>query len=125
MHQTGFQNAISDWNSSQDKKRFRNSGSTASGALDSYSMNDYVEFGYTYLVYNEDTKCVTAWVSKINKYFAATHEEIFARSVGGHELGHTLGLDHTNNPALMNSERDRWTIYRPQTDDINGINALY
>lgn len=125
VHQTGFQQAVSDWNSSQSKKSFRNNGSTANGVLDSYSFKDYVEYGYAYIIYDEDTKCVTAWVAKINKYYTYTHYTIIARSVGGHELGHILGLNHTANPALMNSDRDRSVIYRPQTDDINGINALY
>lgn len=124
-HKAGFVYAMSDWNSMQSKRRFRNAGSSANGALDSYYLDDYVEYGYTYILYNQDTKCITAWVSKINWYFNETMYETFARSVGGHELGHTLGLDHTNNRALMNYNRDRWVIYRPQTDDLNGVNALY
>ena len=124
VHKRGFQQAIYDWNISQQKRNFRYTGGSAKGALDSYSSNDYIEYGYTYVIY-DNNNCVTSWVSKINKYYTYTHNEIIARSVGGHELGHTLGLNHTANPALMNPNRDRSIIYRPQTDDINGVNNLY
>ncbi len=47
------------------------------------------------------------------------------KRVAAHELGHTLGLDHDNtSPALMNTTYSQ-TIETPQTDDINGLCALY
>lgn len=124
IHKHAFEHAVSDWNAVQSKKRFRNGGSTAPGVLDSYST-DKEELGVTNVVYNTDTNCTVAWASKINKYYTETHYLTPARSTGNHELGHTLGLDHTLNPAIMNVYRDRYEIHVPQADDINGVNALY
>ena len=47
------------------------------------------------------------------------------RRVAVHELGHALGLNHDNRyPAIMNSTYSE-SIETPQTDDINGLRALY
>ncbi|MHC4269920.1 MAG: matrixin family metalloprotease [Planctomycetota bacterium] len=47
------------------------------------------------------------------------------KRVATHELGHALGLDHDNTfPALMNTTYSQ-NIETPQTDDINGLRAIY
>jgi len=46
------------------------------------------------------------------------------RRVATHELGHALGLKHANTSALMNSTYSE-SIEIPQTDDINGLRAIY
>jgi len=47
------------------------------------------------------------------------------RRVAVHELGHALGLDHDERfAAIMNSAYSE-SIETPQTDDINGLRALY
>jgi hypothetical protein len=47
------------------------------------------------------------------------------RRVAAHELGHALGLDHENvKTALMNPYYSDG-IETPQTDDINGLKAIY
>lgn len=123
-HKDAFELAIGDWNRVQSKKSFRQGSSNAPGVLDTYQTNEK-ELGVANIVYNKETKCVIAWASKINSFYPETHYLTAARSVGNHELGHVLGLDHTNNPAIMNINRDRQSMYLPQTDDINGVNALY
>ena len=48
-----------------------------------------------------------------------------ARSAAVHELGHPMGLyDLTSGTAIMNQNRDRTSIYVPQTDDVNNLNKF-
>jgi len=48
------------------------------------------------------------------------------QSTGVHELGHAAGLDDlSSGSCIMNSNRDRESIYTPKTDDVNGVNASW
>lgn len=48
------------------------------------------------------------------------------QSVATHELGHPLGLgDLKSGSALISHTRNKQTIYKSQTDDINGIKKIY
>lgn len=46
-----------------------------------------------------------------------------SRKVTGHEEGHGLGLGHSGTTAIMKSGTVTW--YTVQTDDINGLKAIY
>lgn len=49
-----------------------------------------------------------------------------ARSTGTHEIGHVVGLAHSNAYySIMRDGRDREEIYTIQTDDRNGFRARY
>jgi hypothetical protein len=122
-HKEAISQSVTDWNNAQNKRRFVQNPS-ASGVFDSYysSTDDY--YGYSYWETGLDS-CTDDWVVKMNKFYDSNNDLNFGRSVAGHEIGHILGLAHTNWTALMNIDRDRYSIYIPQTDDINGVNNLY
>jgi hypothetical protein len=68
----------------------------------------------------------------LNHYKTKDYSRNKVQSVAVHELGHALGLDHPTNDTcatIMSTSADyTWNfcgINSPQTDDINGIKALY
>jgi hypothetical protein len=64
----------------------------------------------------------TAWSWDVH---SGSGSNIDFRRVATHELGHALGLGHDNTySALMNTTYSE-TIETPQSDDINGIRAIY
>jgi hypothetical protein len=118
----GFRQALADWNNAQGQRKFVRGGSTALGALDTYNVADGT-YGTTNLSGNTSTGSIKAWASKINRWYSKTHTFTGARNTGGHELGHALGLHHTNNYAIMNARETGIKV--PQLDDIKGINYIY
>ncbi|MBA4548874.1 matrixin family metalloprotease [Thermoactinomyces intermedius] len=123
-HQEASKKAIQSWNEAQDKRRFVQGDSSATGVVDSYYSSTDGYFGYSYWQTGVGS-CINSWVAKMNTYYESNNDSQFGQSVLGHEIGHVLGLAHTNWTSLMNTERDRFQTYTPQTDDINGVNNLY
>lgn len=58
---------------------------------------------------------------QLNNYYTRNYTSANIQSVSGHELGHAMGLDHVNVTAIMNPNT---YVTTPQTDDVNGINAI-
>lgn len=57
---------------------------------------------------------------------SGSRPDLQKRSTAGHEMGHCLGVDHSNVAnALLKSGRNREVIFSPWQDDVNAINAKY
>ncbi|WP_053784084.1 zinc metalloprotease [Paenibacillus xylanivorans] len=120
---SAWQSAVSDWKNKQSKVEFVYSSSSDS-KLHSYHSADKTLYGEM-----QWTSDLLKFVTKFNGYINNNANNItttnVARSTANHELAHAMGLDHVSGTSVMNSNRDRATIYLPQTDDVNGINARY
>jgi predicted Zn-dependent protease len=70
---------------------------------------------------------IAADTAYLNYYYTQNYSTSKIQGVAAHELGHVAGLDETGAcPAVMwhvTNSSCRATV--PQTDDINGIDALY
>lgn len=127
---TAFDSAVSDWNSAQSKIKFELSAAntTSQNIVTTQYSEDQSLYGDCDVYYNTSTNKIQYFVAKINiGNNSVNNTAKIARSAAVHELGHAMGLDHVFPPylAIMNSSRDRETVYIPQKNDKDGINSLY
>lgn len=94
------------------------------------TLNSWFESSSTYYgrmktSYNTSTKKVTKFAGDINAGNTNITKSNVAKSTGVHEFGHAIGIGHNSGTSIMNSNRNRTTMHVPQTDDKNGVNAIY
>lgn len=122
---TAYSDAISAWNYSPAYIVFTsnpgmvyatdayNSGTSLDGWTNYGSSNNYFTWANTYL----------------NYYYTVNYPPEKIQGIAVHELGHSVGLAHASGCVIMvASSYTRWNICgidTPQTDDDNGIDALY
>jgi hypothetical protein len=96
-HKTGTSQAMRNWHSAQKKRKFVGSNS-AKGGIDSYysetdGFNGYEQWWF------DSKKCITKWTVKLNRFNTKTYSK--SVKVGGHELGHILGLSDRNDSKVL------------------------
>jgi hypothetical protein len=82
-----------------------------------------------YNILERSNTSVTKFRLELNSrsiFQAATNHSNFVTSTTVHELGHAFGLgDLGGSTTIMSKYRNRNEMTTPQTDDINGVNAVW
>lgn len=132
---TAFNNAVSSWsNDGYADAWFTSSCSNPQEELISGDQGNVGWDGET-VYYSTLQHTCNGWTeefatdSELNTYYTSGYSSGERQSVAGHELGHVLGLGHSTAYAIMIADTPtRWGtdgIDTPQTDDNNGVNAIY
>lgn len=68
-------------------------------------------------------------VVTLNYYYTRNYGTNETQSVSTHEFGHSIGLAHSSTCVIMNPDTSvrygQCGVYTPQSDDDNGVDALY
>jgi hypothetical protein len=129
---TTWSNAANAWNASPALIYLNPAPGTAPiDLIDTYDSSVKWD-GYTCPgpISCDDGTHYTNVMAELNAYFTQNYPAGEAQGVAAHELGHVFGLAHdTDTCNLMYPTTNiRWGycgVSTPQTDDVNGINALY
>lgn len=113
--------AAYSWANATDINGMDPTGGSMYGFLDNKGNNGYN--GWATWSCNGSA---TGWAYvTLNPYYMDTKTYTEKKTVWVHEFGHGLGLNHSGSGAVMYNCSLCTGFSLPQTDDINGINALY
>lgn len=123
-YKTPYRNAMSAWNGATNRIRWGNANASPNVVRVSGWNENW--FGkYTALALKPNGRA-SKFKIEINDNRLNTKGNNFRQSVIVHEMGHALCLGHTNgSTSIMNSNRNRDLIIKPNKDDINGVNYAY
>lgn len=120
-YKTAWENATNDWHNADNAAFYYSSSS--SNIVNARSISGDSAYG---TIYYQTTTGNKLRKFKVELNTLKCTNGTIARSTSGHEIGHALGLgDLTSGTAIMNGNRNRSSIYTPQTDDINGVRYVY
>lgn len=117
-----WESADDDWYTASSVNFYYSSSSA--NVLNSISESSTTLYGRTTISHSNNT--VTSFTANINAGNSNISGSNVARSTANHEFGHVLGIDDlTSGTAIMNTSRNRSSIYVPQQDDKDGITSIY
>ncbi len=136
--QSGFTSAMTAWTNSGAPVSFGSWGSSSGAEIlednSSYGATGWdgqTAISYTSSHCNGWTQTLYSQIH-INHSYTGGYSAAAVQSVSAHELGHALGLAHSSGAVLMNpntyGSNSRWETYSintPQSDDVNGVKAIY
>lgn len=120
--------AILDWNATSTKISFKAVAGTNQVVIHAKNFGN-LDWSAKCTNYR-DYAIAGRYTSSIidgNLYFLnkSSYTGNMVKGVWSHEFGHALGLDHVNGTTKLMHPRDTRTVYKPTTDEINGVNSLY
>jgi len=124
--ETAFTNGYEAWNESAANVVFVDNGS-ANISFEGADNSGVTWDGLTTYNTLSNGTFSYAW-AYVNYYYTRGYSASVTQGVAAHELGHVLGLAHTNGCVLMTPDtptRAACGIDTPTSDDINGVNHLY
>jgi hypothetical protein len=126
-----FEQARDDWNTRPIRPYWHHYQDTGTVWLNTYYEQGgafgYMEWPQPWY-WNQQTNQITACYLFGNtaRSNSGNRPDLQRRSTAGHEMGHCMGLDHSNVwDSLMRTGRDREVYFSPWQDDVNGINHKY
>ena len=125
--QAAVNNGISAWNGSPNDILFYKVSSSPLYIDDTYNSSVGWD-GITYYSWDGNNHFTSVKIY-LNYYYTQNYVAAEIQGIAVHELGHGVGLAHAGGCVIMVGDTyTRWTVCRistPQTDDNNGIDALY
>lgn len=133
---TAFNNAVNAWNSSSAPVVYTQNCTNTDVELvsDNYGNTGWDGLTRVYATGSQTCNGWTQWTlvdTDMNTYYTDTssYDNGARQSVATHEMGHAIGLQHSTALAVMIADTGtRWSSHHidtPQSDDVNGVTAIY
>lgn len=123
-----FSSAMGDWNVAGTPIRISYNSTSLPNAEIIANGGYYGNTGWSGMCRNTRTyNYITKSNIQANYTYLLSKSYNFTKNKGvmAHEIGHALGLGHVSGSNKLMYNNDGRTVYKPTSDEINGIKALY
>ncbi|WP_214712933.1 MULTISPECIES: M57 family metalloprotease [unclassified Exiguobacterium] len=118
--------AVADWNATATKVSFNANQTSYKITVTAKNFGNVSWSGYCSNSKDFSGNYTSSAISG-NLYYLnqASYTASKVKGVWAHEFGHALGLAHVSQTNKLMYNNDGRTVYKPTTDEINGVNSLY